>query len=543
MKFKLFLLLLLPALALTAQTDPAPKKRTYEIPDGSPFAETIKADDLKALLYVLASDSLQGRETGEEGQRKAARFIARMFKEAGIPAKGDRNDYQQGVQLQNDTWTDLGLKVGDQEFKNRTDFYVFPANNPDKPEITIKEVIFVGYGIEDEKYNDYASTDVAGKAVVFYFGEPMTKEGNSLLTGTNSRSQWSLDWKKKIQTAKKKGATAAFVIMPQFEDGLRLNRKSVSTFGWKPGFGDPEKATKDLVPFMFVNAAVGKAILGEKAAKVEQELADLANGGKFKPVKVKSKIQMRLDKETKRLEGSNVFAVIEGSDERLKKEYVLVTAHYDHLGTPDSSVIYYGADDNASGSSGVIEIARAFAEAKKQGKGPKRTVICMLVSGEEKGLLGSKYYTDVPLYPLDKTVVDVNIDMIGRVDERHADNPNYVYSIGSARISTHLKDVCEMVNAERTKLELDYQYDRPDDPNRYYERSDHYNFAEKGIPVVFFFNGTHPDYHRPTDTADKINFDALAKRAQLAFYVAWEAANRPTGFPADVEQPKKRDRD
>jgi Zn-dependent M28 family amino/carboxypeptidase len=206
-------------------------------------------------------------------------------------------------------------------------------------------------------------------------------------------------------------------------------------------------------------------------------------------------------------------------------------------------VIYYGADDNGSGSSGVIEIARAFAEAKKQGKGPKRTVICMLVSGEEKGLLGSKYYTDVPLYPLDKTVVDVNIDMIGRVDERHADNPNYVYSIGSGRISTHLKDVCEMVNAERTKLELDYQYDRPDDPNRYYERSDHYNFAEKGIPVVFFFNGTHPDYHRPTDTADKINFDALAKRAQLAFYVAWEAANRPTGFPADVEQPKKRERD
>jgi hypothetical protein len=543
MKFKLFLLLLLPALALTAQTDPAPKKRTYEMPDGSLFAETIKAEDLKALLYVLASDSLQGRETGEEGQRKAARFIARMFKEAGIPAKGDRNDYQQGVQLQNDTWTDLGLKVGDQEFKNRTDFYVFPANNPDKPEILLKEVVFVGYGIEDEKYSDYTGTDVSGKAVVFYFGEPMSKEGNSLLTGTNSRSQWSLDWKKKIQTAKKKGATAAFVIMPQFEDGLRLNRKSASTFGWKPGFGDPEKATKDLVPFMFVNAAVGKAILGDKAAKVEQELADLANGGKFKPVKVKSKIQMRLDKETKRLEGSNVFAVIEGSDEKLKKEYVLVTAHYDHLGMADSTVIYYGADDNGSGSSGVIEIARAFAEAKKQGKGPKRTVICMLVSGEEKGLLGSKYYTDVPLYPLDKTVVDVNIDMIGRVDERHADNPNYVYSIGSGRISTHLKDVCEMVNAERTKLELDYQYDRPDDPNRYYERSDHYNFAEKGIPVVFFFNGTHPDYHRPTDTADKINFDALAKRAQLAFYVAWEAANRPTGFPADVEQPKKRERD
>jgi Zn-dependent M28 family amino/carboxypeptidase len=224
----------------------------------------------------------------------------------------------------------------------------------------------------------------------------------------------------------------------------------------------------------------------------------------------------------------------------LKKEYVFVTAHYDHLGMPDSTVIYHGADDNASGTSGVIEIARAFQEAKEKGVGPKRTVVCMLVSGEEKGLLGSQYYTEFPLFPLDRTVADINIDMIGRLDERHAENPNYVYVIGSDRLSTELHDISEMQNDENTKMELDYRYNAKDDPNHYYERSDHYNFAEKGIPAIFYFNGTHPDYHKPTDTADKINFDAQAKRTQLAFFTAWEIANRPTRLSVNVPQEKKK---
>jgi Zn-dependent M28 family amino/carboxypeptidase len=287
---------------------------------------------------------------------------------------------------------------------------------------------------------------------------------------------------------------------------------------------------------VFVSTTLAKAILGDKAAKVEKEVGNLQLGDKVKSIKAKAKIELRLDKESKTLEGSNVLAVIEGSDEKLKKEYVFVTAHYDHLGMADSTVIYYGADDNASGTSGVIEIARAFAEAKKEGKGPKRTVVCMLVSGEEKGLLGSKYYTEFPLFPLDKTIVDINIDMIGRVDEKHANNPDYIYVIGDDRISTHLHDISEMVNSEHTKLELDYKYNAKDDPNKYYERSDHYNFAEKGIPVIFYFNGTHADYHRPTDTVEKINFDALAKRAQLAFYVAWEAANRQERITPNVKQ-------
>jgi len=553
MKFKVLFLLLLSAFALTAQTEPssnpgtptytpAQKTRGYKLEnDGVTFANEIKADDLKFLVNALASDSMQGRETGEKGQRMAANFIAKQFKDAGLPPKADKGFFQK-IMLQSETWKDIGLKVGNQEFRNRSDFYVYPTYCPSRPLTELKEVVFVGFGIESEKYNDYAKAEVAGKAVVFYNGEPMTKEGKSLLTGSEFRSNWSLDWRKKVQLAKQKGAIAVFIIDPNFEESLKKNRKAIGANGWKSVGSDAENTAKDFIPNVFISTATAKAILGEKLENIEKDLAELQIGDKVKSLKAKAKIELRLDKESKMLEGSNVLAVIEGSDDRLKKEYVFVTAHYDHLGMSDSTVIYYGADDNASGTSGVIEIARAFAEAKKQGVGPKRTVVCMLVSGEEKGLLGSKYYTDFPIFPLDKTILDVNIDMIGRVDERHAKNPDYIYVIGDDRISTQVHEISELVNAEHTKLELDYKYNAKDDPNHYYERSDHFNFAEKGIPVVFYFNGTHPDYHRPTDTVDKINFDALAKRAQLAFYVAWEAANRPDKITPNVKQdPKKRE--
>jgi Peptidase family M28 len=411
--------------------------------------------------------------------------------------------------------------------RNRTDFYVYPAFNSSMPLVNFKEIIFVGYGIEDGAYNDYQKADVEGKAVIFYDGEPLSADGKSLITGTEMRSNWSVDWKRKVRLAKQKGASIVFIIDPKFDENLKNNRKLIQSMGWKPAEKGAEKPLGDMVNSIFVSPLAAKALLGDKSDKVENELSDLRSGEKFKPVKIKNKIEVRMDKESQTLEGSNVLAVIEGSDETLKKEYVMITAHYDHLGIVDSSVIYHGADDNASGTAAVIEIAKAFYEAKKQGKGPKRTVICMLVSGEEKGLLGSKFYVEFPLFPLEKTVAEINIDMIGRVDAQHASNPDYIYVIGSDRLSTDLHRINENNNQLFTKLELDYRYNAKDDPNHYYERSDHYNFAERGIPSIFYFNGTHPDYHRPSDTIEKINFEAMVKRAQLAFYTAWEIANRP----------------
>jgi Peptidase family M28 len=518
-----------------------PKKRTpkatYELPDPRPFAEQIQVADLQALLSVLTSDSLQGRETGQIGQRKAADFIARQFREAGLQTGGERTgSYFQPITLESTEWEDLGVKVGDQEFKNRQDFYVLHAQIQDAPLTTLKEVVFVGYGIEDPRYNDYGKADVKGKAVIFYDGEPLGKDGKSLITKSETRSEWSLNWRKKAELARAKGAALVFVIDPNLADSMKKNRRQIATYGWTPvGGGTTAVKPTKIANTVFVNQTLANAILGKKAEKIAEEVAEIPANGPMKPIKIKSKIEVRLDKETKRLEGSNVLAVIEGSDPVLKNEYVFITAHYDHLGMSDSTRIFHGADDNGSGTSSVIEIARAFQAAKKQGVGPKRTVVCMLVSGEEKGLLGSEFYVEFPIFPLDKTVVDVNIDMVGRVDPDHA-NGDYVYVIGSNRLSSELHEINERANATYTNIALEYKYNDPNDPNHYYERSDHYNFAERGIPAIFYFNGTHDDYHKTTDTYEKINFEALRKRAQLAFYTAWDIANRPTALIVDKKK-------
>lgn len=540
MKFHFFLALLLAGFTVAAQTNDTtahasrPRVKNYVLPDPTPFGQLISADRLKMLIDALASPEMQGRETGEPGQRIAADFIAKQFKEMGLPAKGDRNSYFQKVQLQKDNWNDIGLKVGEREFKNRQDFYVYPVSNQSKPLTQLKEVVFVGYGIEDPKYNDYGKMDVQGKAVIFYDGEPLDKAGKSLITGNEFRSPWSLDWRRKVRLAKQKGAVMVFIIDPKIADNLKTNKKILSTNGWKPTDVGVRGAEQDYVNNLFVSPEVADAILGKKAEKADKALANLEFGEHFKPLKVKSNIEVRLDKASSTLEGANVIGFIEGSDDNLKKEYVFITAHYDHLGMSDSTRIFQGADDNASGTAAVIEIARAFAEAKKKGVGPKRTVVCMLVCGEEKGLLGSKFYVEFPLFPLDRTIVDINIDMVGRVDERHANHPDYIYVIGSNRLSTTLHEINEDANQTYTKLDLDYRYNAKDDPNHFYERSDHYNFAERGIPAIFYFNGTHPDYHKTTDTPDKINHAAAAKRAQLAFYTAWDIANRPLRLPVDA---------
>ena len=222
------------------------------------------------------------------------------------------------------------------------------------------------------------------------------------------------------------------------------------------------------------------------------------------------------------IKGDNIIGFIEGSD--LKDEIVVITAHYDHLGIKDS-LIYNGADDNGSGTVAIMEIAQAFMLAKKEGYGPRRSVLIMPVSGEEKGLLGSKYYTDNPVYPLENTIANLNVDMIGRIDDYH-DNPDYIYLIGSDRLSTELHQISEEVNDKYINLELDYKYNDKDDPNRYYYRSDHYNFAKNNIPVIFYFNGVHADYHKESDTIEKIHFPKIEKISRYIFLTAWELANR-----------------
>ena len=216
----------------------------------------------------------------------------------------------------------------------------------------------------------------------------------------------------------------------------------------------------------------------------------------------------------------NVVGFIPGKT----NEIVVLSAHYDHLGKRDGK-IYNGADDDGSGSMAILEIAEAFKKASDRGYKPKRGILILHVTAEEKGLIGSDYYTKNPIIPLDQTVANLNIDMIGRVDERHQHNQEYIYLIGSDRLSAELHQISENANKETVNLDLDYKYNAKTDPNRFYFRSDHYNFAKNDVPVIFYFNGTHEDYHQPTDTVDKIDFDLLEKRTRLIFHTAWRIAN------------------
>ena len=231
-------------------------------------------------------------------------------------------------------------------------------------------------------------------------------------------------------------------------------------------------------------------------------------------------------------DSENIWAFIEGSEK--PEEIVVVSAHYDHVGMKNGEV-YNGADDDGSGTVALLEIAQAFEKAKKEGYGPKRSILILHMTGEEHGLYGSSYYSENPLFPLKNTVADVNIDMIGRRDEAHKDSNNYIYLIGSDYLSTDLFNICEAVNTKYTHLNIDYKYNDRKDPNRFYYRSDHYNFAKHDIPVVFLFNGVHADYHKATDEVDKIEFDALEKRAQLGFSIAWEIANRDSKLVVDKD--------
>lgn len=229
-------------------------------------------------------------------------------------------------------------------------------------------------------------------------------------------------------------------------------------------------------------------------------------------------------------DSENIWAFIEGSEK--PEEIVVISAHYDHVGVIKGQV-YNGADDDGSGTVGIMEIAAAFQKAKNEGHGPKRSILILHVTGEEHGLHGSRYYSENPLFPLANTIADVNIDMIGRRDEFHQDSNNYVYLIGSDYLSTDLYKVCEEVNKKNNLLTIDYKYNDKKDPNRFYYRSDHYNFAKNGIPSVFLFNGVHDDYHQASDEVSKIEFDALTKRTQYAFAIAWEIANREKRLVVD----------
>jgi Zn-dependent M28 family amino/carboxypeptidase len=265
-----------------------------------------------------------------------------------------------------------------------------------------------------------------------------------------------------------------------------------------------------------------------------QKLIDARQAGKISSPK--SKVTVQLRRGDVPVETMNVMGFLEGTDK--KEEVIVISAHFDHVGKDAKGNIYNGADDDGSGTCAVLELAEAFVKAKEAGNGPRRSILFLWVTGEEKGLLGSKYFTDVaPTVPLENIVCNLNIDMIGRVDKEHEENEKYVYLIGSDKLSSELHTLSEAANKQSVNYALDYTFNDPKDPNRFYYRSDHYNFAKKGIPVIFYFTGVHADYHQPGDDVEKIMFPKYQDIVRLVFHTGWEVSNRDKRIVVDSNKP------
>ena len=489
------------------------------------FAKIITAEDAKKHLSVLASDDYEGRETGKEGQKKAAKYISEDFKKIGLKSVTD-STYLQKFPLSLSSPDSSEIKVNGKKYETFKDYYVLPYGKNLKMEAA--SILFLGYGISEEKYDDYKDKDVKNKIILVLGGEPMINDSVSLVTGTKELSAWTNNRSKKAEFAESKGASAIIIVNEKFDASIQRFRRYFESPSMKLIGDNPDEKKK--IPQIGISVKMADEILSVNkmtANDVKKQISTKQTPVSFE---TKSSFELTIKNQESKIGSENVLGMIVGTE--FKDEVIFVTAHYDHLGVRDGKV-FNGADDDGSGTVGVMEIANAFEKAKEAGFAPKRTLVFMTVAGEEKGLLGSSYYTDHPIFPIENTVCDLNIDMIGRIDDDHKKDSSYVYIIGSDKISTELHKINENNNATYTKLKLDYKYNDPNDPNRFYYRSDHYNFAKKGVPIIFYFNGVHADYHQETDEVQKINFDLLVKRAQLVFYTAWEVANRKDRIKSD----------
>jgi hypothetical protein len=483
--------------------------QAQKVPDPRPFAKTITAEDLKKHLYIIASADFEGRETATEGQHKAAAYIENHFKSIGLqPGNGD--NYLLLYPVYQDSLLSASLSVNDQAYTLNQDFFA-PVAADNNSTLLGSEVVFAGYGVSDSTRDDYKGLNVRGRIVVVLNGNP---PGTPPPAGRRFRGP------SKSDIAQRNGAAAILIIQSgNIRPQLTAAKGNMTISGYK--------RTNSISTFYITDKAA-QAIFGG-------DYSQLQSGTPATKVYT-ANIKMEFQKTTGQLQASDVLGFLPGTD--LKDQIIVISAHMDHLGKRNGE-IYYGADDAGSGTFSILEIASAFAKAKAAGKGPRRSILFLANSGEEEGLWGSQYYTDHPTYALDKTDVDLNIDMIGRIDpnRKQGDSMNYVYVVGSDKLSTDLKPISEGMNQKYSKLELDYKFDDPTDPERIYYRSDHFNFARKGVPIIFYFDGIHADYHKPSDTPDKINYDLLEKRARFVFFTAWEMADRNDMLKRDIALP------
>ncbi|WP_027126587.1 M28 family metallopeptidase [Gelidibacter mesophilus] len=478
--------------------------------DPTVYGNTITADELKTMLYTFASDEFEGRDTGSKGQKMAVEYLKQHYVALGIPSPISEGDYFQEVPLLNQKSPETSITVNGAAFENYTDLVT--SGSAATQTINASDIVYAGYGIEDDNYSSYIGVDVKDKIVLIKVGEPKNADGTYVTSGTKEDTKWSVGRQalgSKREVAKQKGVKAVLYMDDAYLKMASNYMQAAAKSGRDSRIGLKDK--QDVMVQVLISNKLGKALLADI------ETNDISKN-------LKANVEIKITSNSEDVNSENVVAFIKGSEK--PDEVLVISAHLDHEGIKDGE-IYNGADDDGSGSVAILEIAEAFRIAQKAGHGPKRSILFLHVTGEEKGLLGSSYYTDVdPIFPLENTIANLNIDMIGRIDPKRKGDRNYVYLIGSDKLSQELHNVSEEVNKKYANVTLDYTFNADNDPNRFYYRSDHYNFAKNNVPVIFYFNGTHDDYHKASDTPDKIEYDLLENRTRLVFYTAWELANR-----------------
>jgi Peptidase family M28 len=535
------LLALLLALSLTLSVVPAQSRK-----NGKPI---IQEEDLRTWLAYLASDELEGRATFTEGLGLAAAYLVEQLRSWGVKPGGDNGSYFQrvrvlGVKSANHSTLTVEVNGKTRTFKDGEGI-TFPKNVGGKRSFTVEQVEFLGYGLNAPlaNHNDYAGKDVKGKAVVYLGGSGPKGLGPQMQRSLRGRSRFATDQQGAIASIGPaapagggrgggggRGQGGRGVDSGDFTTAQRLDHP----------LPPMASASDELFEFLFSGAEVNYAGLKEKAAKQEPLPTFPLKG-------VKLTFDLNADYQVVRTQFTrNVIGVIEGADPKLKDTFVTFGAHYDHVGYAEGEIaqsengpqrlgavgrvktgtiedrIWNGADDDGSGTVALLAVAKAFARGPK----PKRSLMFLWFAGEERGLWGSRYHADYPSPPIDRIMANLNMDMVGRNRDDKAEEANTVYLVGSDRISTELHNVTVEANASLGRpLKLDFELNDPTDPEQVYYRSDHYSYAAKGIPIVFFTTGLHGDYHHNTDSVEKINYEKMVRIGQLVYETGRRVAN------------------
>jgi hypothetical protein len=542
---KTFLVFVLAALLLPSSLFGQAEAAKAKSPSRN-AAENITSAQLKDYLYFVASDEMEGRDTPSRGLDTTAKFIATLLSRWGVTPAGEDGTYFQKIVLKRnaiDPATSF-VQIGGEKYPYGVDYYRYPGSTV---ESVSGPLVYAGNGwvVKAKNINPFEGIDVKGK-IVLLLGEGQGGRGTLIpmpsgITPDDLKGEKGVDWSDGVTYAKNHGAAAVVVLpSPAIAAGWGNLRQFLGRGGLRPEKLQPTGGMNVALPTYVISPHAAEAVFAGEAAN--------PMSGPAKSFELSASKQFGITTITKAetLMTQNVVGLIEGSDPVLKKEMVAVGAHYDHVGTnpnaPGTDKIWNGADDDGSGTVSILSMAEALAKSPKK---PKRSILFVWHCGEEKGLWGSEYFNKFPTVNIKDVTAQLNIDMIGRSRKPDDTNPknkdlsgqNEVFVIGSVMMSSTLGSVVNGINSAYLKLDYNTKYDDPKDTNRFFFRSDHFNYALNGIPITFWFDGVHEDYHQPGDEPQKIDYPKMEKIARTIFLTMWELADLKQRPAVDKQLP------